>query len=82
MKHWWNCSDIKWSNLKGNNKYLIKRRKLIEIPDSFNLLLFLSLTRNYHTEADNMVYAVPHSGYDSDKTVNAQDQAWISVTNN
>ena len=52
MKCWLNCSGTKWSNLKVNNKYLIKRRKLIEIPNSFNFFFSLSLARNYPTEPD------------------------------
>lgn len=52
LKCWVNCSDIKWNNLKGNNKYLIITRKLTEIQNSFFFSLSLSLTRNYHIKGD------------------------------
>lgn len=41
MKCWLNCSDIKWNNLKGNNKHLIKRRKCTEIPGGSRVGFFL-----------------------------------------
>lgn len=60
--YWLNCSDIKKSNFEGNNKYLIKRRKLIEIPSSF-FLLFLTEPDIWHTQPNILSIIVAGSKY-------------------